>query len=189
MAKRKTSQGRTTTRRSTQKQQDKSVTRQFSAIVGGTLIGIALLWAVWLLLRQTNPAMNSLVFPMPGPLSQNATSSPSNPLLAAGVTLTTPSTGQEPALTRQQALLLASQLEPTAAAQAGAVDAQYTLFSYTNAKTSTTFRDAQAWLVHYSKVPEPRPDASADPRAASTQHDLYVFLDANSGATLLKIWL
>lgn len=191
MATRKTAQTRANSRKSARKsQENSSATRQFSGVVGAILIGIALLWAAWLYLHHLNPAINSLVFPLPGPLAQTGTPAPADPLLAAGVTLSDPATGQEPVLTRQQALLLANQLEPAASAQAGGTDARYTLFSYSNTKqTSTGFHDVPAWLVHYSKVPEPRPDTSADPHATSVQHDLYIFLDANSGAALLTIWL
>jgi hypothetical protein len=166
------------------KRSEDSPLRRYSAIIGGGLIVLALLWFVWLLIRQVNPAVNSITFPF----VSNPTSKPSDPLTAAGVTLTPPNQGQQPALTKPQALLLADQLEP-AAAQAGGVDAQYTLFSYSSSGIDqTNFHNVPIWLIHYSKVTEPQPDTSADPHASSGSHDFYVFLDANSGQELLTIW-
>lgn len=169
----------------------KPFVRYFSAVVGGGLIALALLWFAWLLVRQVNPTMGSLAQPLAGSFLQALTPSPvnSDPLLAAGITLASPGQGQVSAFTKQQALLLAGQLEP-AAAKAGSVTAVYTLFSYTAPNASQkSFHDAAIWLVHYSKVPEPHPDTSADPHAASASHDLYVFLDATSGQELLSLWL
>jgi hypothetical protein len=161
--------------------------RRYSALVGGSLIVLALLWFAWLLVRQLNPAVNSINFPF---TSSSTSSAPSDPLAAAGVTLTLPAQGQEPPLTKQQALLLASQLEPAVTARSGGIDAQYTLFSYSSSGSSqTNFHNVPVWLIHYSKVTEPHPDTSADPQASSGNHDFYVFLDAKSGQELLTIWL
>lgn len=191
MAVRKTSRSRgTIADRSARKRTPDSVARQFSAIVGAALIGVALLWFAWLLVRQLNPGTLSIVFPLPGTLSQTSANEPTNPLTAAGITLSTPEQGQKPLLTQQQALLLANQAEPQVAVHAHGVDAVYTLFSYKDSNsTSSSWQDVPTWLVHYTGVEEPQPDTAADPQATHRSHDLYIFLDASSGQELLAIWL
>jgi hypothetical protein len=193
MAVRKTSRSEgTTTRNSLRKRTTDRTTRQFSAIVGSALIGVALLWFIWLLVRQLSPAMVSISFPLPipGAPSQPTANPPADPLAAAGITLSAPAQGQEPLLTRQQALLLTTALEPQIAAQAGGSDARYTLFSYRGSNSAAvSYHDVAAWLVRYTGISEPQPDTAADPHAADTHHDFYVFLDANSGRELLAIWL
>lgn len=188
MAVRKPARPGETARKSTRQRAPKSVSRQFSAIVGGALILIAAFWFGWLLLHQFNPALVS-TFPLPGNWLPNSASAPADPLVAAGITLSTPARGQEPLLTHQQALLLVNGMEPQAASQAGGVTASYTLFSYKSSNSTASFHNVPVWLVHYTGVSGPPPDTSADPHAASARHDLYVFLDANSGKELLAIWL
>lgn len=193
MAVRKTPRAAGTTAhrsRSARKRGRDPLSRQFSAIVGAALIGIAVLWFVWLLARQLNPGMVSLTLPLLNMQHQQSSRAPADPLIAAGITLSTPPQGQQPLLTKQQALLLVAQMEPQIAAKAGGVDARYTLFSYQGgAAGAIGFHNTPVWLVHYSSVAEPRPDTAADPQAASASHDFYVFLDANSGRELLAIWL
>jgi hypothetical protein len=109
--------------------------------------------------------------------------------VAAGITLSAPTQGQEPLLTRQQAILLVDEMEPEAAVQASGATASYTLFSYKGSNSAASFHNVPAWLVHYTGISEPPPDTSSDPHASNTHHDLYVFLDANSGKELLAIWL
>ncbi len=172
------------------KRSEGSAGRQWSAIVGGALIVLALFWFAWLLARQFNPALRTITISFPGASSQNTPGTADNPLAAAGVTLTQPAQGQEPTLTRAQALLLVAQLEPAAAAHAGGVDAQYTLFSYSHTGAGqVSFHNTPVWLIHYSNITEPPPDTSADPQAARVKHDFYVFLAANSGQELLVLWL
>jgi hypothetical protein len=167
-----------------------SILRQFSAIVGIVLIGIALLWFVWLLARQFNPVGISLKLPLPNIMPQQSSNAPADPLVAAGITLSSPAQGQEPLLSQQQALLLAAQIEAPIAARAKGVDSSYTLFSYQgNNAAGTSFHNVPVWLIHYSGVSAPPPDTAADPRASSASHDFYLFLDANSGRELLAIWL
>ncbi len=155
-------------------------------------MGVAVLWFVWLLVRQMNASvpMPATTFPFPNVLSQNTPSAPINPLIAAGITLSAPGQSQKALLTQQQAILLANQMQPEVAAHAGKVEAQYTLFSYSGSNPAVaTFHNDPVWLVHYSDISEPAAATSADPRASSTQHDFYVFLDASSGRELLAIWL
>lgn len=188
MAVRKTSRPPVTgARGKARKHQPDSAMRQVSAIIGAALIGAALLWFAWLLVRQLNPGAASITFPFSGPMVQNSTPAAADPLVAAGITLTTPGQEQTPRLSKQQALLLAGQIEPQVAARASGVSAEYALFTYT--AHGASFHDVPAWLVHYTGVAEPGADADADPHAANTPHDLYVFLDAQSGQELLAIWL
>lgn len=159
-----------------------ATSRRFSAIAGGALILVASLGFLWLFLHQFSPSLIPFVFP-------HSINAPADPLVAAGITLSTPAQGQEPRLTRQQALLLVNQMEPEAAAHNDGVTASYALFSYQGHNSAASFHDVPAWLVHYTQVSGPSPDTSADPHATSAHHDLYVFLDAKSGKELLAIWL
>lgn len=164
--------------------------RQLSAIVGGLLICAALAWFSWLLVRQHSPGLAEMRFPFAGPQTQPTAQATVDPLLAAGITLATPAQGQAASLTRQQALLLADQMEPQAAAHASNVSAEYVLFSYKGSKTTiAALYDTPAWLVHYSKVSGVGPDTDADPHATNTSHDCYLFLDANHGQELLALWV
>lgn len=189
MATRKTARPEAVARKSPRKRPPDSAMRQFSAITGAVLVGMALLWFVWLLVRQLSPGLVSITFPLPN-VMMNSASGQSDPLAAAGITLSSPAQGQEPLLTERQALLLANQIEPGVAGRAGGVDAQYTLFSYHSANSSyPDFHNVPIWLIHYTQISEPPPNTSADPHASTTHHDFYVFLDANSGRELLAIWL
>jgi hypothetical protein len=100
---------------------------------------------------------------------------------------------QAPALTQQQALLIASQLESDAATQATKTSAQYVLLTYAGTHTSTAhagFSNVAAWMIIYQQIPLAPGDPSADPTPfPQPHHDLYVFLDANSGTELLAIWV
>lgn len=161
-----------------------------SAVVGGGLIAVAALWFLWLLVRQVSPGVLSLPFPVPNPQPARPASTPVDPLAVAGVTLLAPPQGQEPGLTQQQALLVASQVEPQAAARATGADARYTLFSYqASAARAPGFHNVPIWLIRYRGIAEPRPDTAADPDATGASHDFYVFLDASTGRELLAIWL
>lgn len=181
---------RVLSKKAPRRKSSETTARQVSAVIGIALISLALIWFIWLNLRQANPGLSFLTFPMPGILAHNSAGSTDDPLAAAGITLTAPTQGQEPSLTRQQAFLLSDQLEPGIAARAGKADARYTLFSYKSpASSEESFHEVPVWLIHYTQVSEPRPDTAADRHASSTHHDFYVFLDAHSGKQLLAIWL
>jgi hypothetical protein len=163
--------------------------RRISALLGGLLICAAFLWFGWLVLRQHNPGLATIRFPFPGLQAQPTSQATVDPLAAAGVTLSTPAQGQASLLNEQQALLLAGQMEPQAAAQAGNVSAKYVLFSYKGSSSSTPrMNNVFAWLVEYNNVAEAAPDKASDPHASSITHDCYLFLDANSGQELLALW-
>jgi hypothetical protein len=159
--------------------------RRISAIAGGILLGLAGLWLIWLMTHHGSGP--SLLPTIPGytpPVAQVP------PLLVAGVTLG--HADQAPALNQQQALIIASELEPDAAARAKKVGAQYIMLNYTPTSSSLPhpgISNTPAWLILYQGIPVAAGDTSADPAAASTSsRDLYVFIDAKSGKELLVIW-
>ncbi|HEV7236812.1 MAG TPA: hypothetical protein VGN15_11555, partial [Ktedonobacteraceae bacterium] len=115
----------------------------------------------------------------------------SPPLAAVGITLS--QSNQTPTVKQQQALLIASQLEPDAATKAKSTTAQFVLLNYQNKGTPAThadFNNVPVWMVLYQKIPLPSADPAVDPTPPShPSYDLYVFLDASSGKELLKIQL
>lgn len=165
--------------------------RKLSALAGGGLILLAFLWFLWLLVRQLNPGINSVVFPLPGFPSNTATSTPTINLASAGITLSAPPQSPQPGISRQQALLLANQIEPEISAQAGKEAATYTLFSYGGgtSTTLTSFHNVPVWLVEYTQISQPPPSTAADPHAVKAMPDFYLVLDANSGQELFAVWL
>ena len=190
MVARKTARpGKAALRRPTRKRAREGAMPRVSALVGGLLICAALAWFGWLLLRQHDLAGLTFRFPFAGSQNQPATQTAADPLVAAGITLTTPGSGQPAILTWQQALLLANQMEPQAAAHASNVSSSYVLVSYQGKTPAmTALHDVPAWLVHYTHVASAGPDTGADPHAANPSHDCYLFLDANSGQELFALW-
>ena len=159
-----------------------------SGIVGGILLVFAALWIAWLLLHQFGgPALPALPIIGFAPTVQPATQIA--PLVAEGITLG--HADQTPALNQQQALLIASQLEPDAATRAKSATAQYVLVNYPNKSTPAAHANLDGvpvWLIYYQKIPLEAADASVDPTPSPhAYYDLYVFLDANSGKELLAI--
>ncbi len=159
-----------------------------SGIIGGALIAVCALWLGWLYLHQSGgahlPALPGIMF-VP-PVSSNVQIAP---LTAEGITLG--HTSQVPALSQQQAFLIASQLEPGTAARSKSSSANYVLLNYPNQGTPAThvnLNSVPAWMVVYQKVPVTPADASVDSGPAfHTTYDLYLFLDANSGKELLAV--
>ncbi len=167
-----------------------SQSHRIGKAVGGALIVFACLWLGLLLLFRLGViggAAGLLLLPLPA----HTPTATVSPLTAAGISLGRPT--QAPALTQQQALLIASQLEPDAATQSTKTSAQYVLLNYAGTHTSTAhagFSNVAAWMVIYQQIPLAPGDPSADPTPfPQTHHDLYVFLDANSGTELLAIWV
>ena len=162
--------------------------RLATGIVGGILLGLAGIWLVWLLLHQLGgPALPRL--PIAGLVPTSAPAMQITPLAAKGITLG--HTDQTPALNKQQALLIASQLEPDAAIKSKSTSAQYVLLNYPNKSTPAAHPDLNGvptWMVLYQKIPLEPTDASVDPTPfPHSYYDLYVFLDANSGKELLVV--
>ena len=118
-----------------------------SGVVGGALLGLAGLWLAWLLLHQfagsTIPAPPVIGnFPLNPPVAQIT------PLVAEGITLNRPS--QAPTLSQQQALFIASQLEPGAASKAKTPTAEYVLLNYPGKGTAVghpDYHDVPAWMI------------------------------------------
>jgi hypothetical protein len=189
MAQRKTAVAQRPGRQPARRVRPRSGTKQASAIIGAILVGTAILWFVWLYARQVNPALGALNFSLPAALHSSSTATATDPLVAAGITLAIPAQDQQPSIGHEQAILLADQMQPDAALNAGSVSAEYVLLSDSSKTLSATLQNTPAWVIHYTKVAEPHPDTSADPQARTTQHDLYIFLDATSGQELLALWL
>lgn len=162
--------------------------RMATGIIGGLLLGLAGIWLVWLLLHQLGgPALPRL--PISGLVPTSAPAVQITPLAAEGITLG--HTDQTPALNKQQALLIASQLEPDAASKSKSSSTQYVLLNYPNkdkTATHTALNGVPAWMVLYQKIPLERSDTSVDPTSSpNAYYDLYVFLDANNGKELLVV--
>ena len=158
-------------------------------VVGGILIVMASLWLGLLLLYHFGMGIVGLSSqPLPG---LAPTTAPVSSLAAAGVSLGHPT--RSPALTQQQALVIASQLEADAATKAKKTSAQYVLLNYTGTSTSTLHPDLNnvpAWMIIYQQIPLEYTDPSVDTTPFPQEHqDLDVFLDANTGKELLAIWL
>jgi hypothetical protein len=170
--------------------------RQVTGIAGALLVIAAVFWLAWLLLHQIVGVLGLSTLPLPiTGLPPAATPTISlAPLNAAGISLGHPS--QAPALNQQQALLMASELEPDAAAKAKEISSEYVLLNYTQVNTATPatphpdLANVPAWMVVYQQIPLQSSDPSVDPTPfPQTHHDLYLFLDANSGKELLAIWV
>ena len=162
--------------------------RLATGIAGGILLGLAGIWLVWLLLHQLGgPALPRL--PISGFVPTTAPAMQITPLVAEGITLG--HSDQTPTLNKQQALLIASQLEPDAASKSKSTSAQYVLLNYPGKSTPATHPDLNGvptWMVLYQKVPLAPSDVSVDPTPLPrSYYDLYVFLDANSGKELLVV--
>jgi hypothetical protein len=164
--------------------------RSVSAIIGAILLVVAVASFAWLVTRHYQPA-GLPILSLPGFAPTNTPIVQTPPLLAAGITLGDPK--QPPALNQQQALFIASQLEPDAAAKAQTTNARYVLLNYDSKGTPAARPDLNntpAWMVLYQNIPLEPSDASVDPTPfPQSHHDLYVFLDATTGKELLVIWV
>jgi hypothetical protein len=155
------------------------------------LLALALLWLVWLVLHRLGGGAGISILPIPGLTQATPTAGQVAPLTAAGISLGTPASPS--ALTQQQALLIAGQLEPDSAAQAQKTSARYVLLNFDGAGTTTrqhAITNEAAWMVLYQQIPQQPADPSADPsQSLPKHHDLYIFLDANTGKEVLTIWV
>ena len=160
-----------------------------SAIVGGVLFSIALLWLGWILFFQHGHAPGvTLPDLAPGPTNAPEVQIPQ--LVAEGITLE--HANQTPRLSQQQALFIASQREPDAASRAKIVSARYVLLNAPMTGTPSAhpnLTNVPVWMVWYQHIAQDSADPAIDPTPlAHPFHDLYVFLDANSGKEVLSIW-
>ena len=164
-------------------------TRWISGIIGAFLLALAFLWLAWMVSNRFTGGAGLSFLPIPGLTQATPTVGQVAPLAAAGILLGTPTS--PPALTQQQALLMAGELEPDAATNAQKTSASYVLLNYDGTGTATpqhAISNQPAWMVLYQQIPQQSSDPSADPSQSLPKHyNLYVFLDANSGKELLAI--
>jgi hypothetical protein len=189
------------------KKRRRSQSRLGSAIAGGILLGIALLWLGRILFFQ-HGHLSGITLPGLAPSLQHGrlsgitlpglAPSPTNPpeiqipqLVAEGITLE--QANQTPKLSQQQALFIASQRQPDAASAAKVATARYVLLNAPVTGTPTThpsLTNIPVWMVWYQHIPQNHADPAIDPTPlAHPFHDLYVFLDANSGKEVLSVWV
>ncbi|QBD78424.1 hypothetical protein EPA93_21470 [Ktedonosporobacter rubrisoli] len=173
------------------KKQPVSRTYTISKVLGIVLLIIGCIWLARIFLSPHTGTEGAVKWRFPG-LVPGAGSEDQIPALqAAGITLS--SADQQPGLSQQQALLLADQLEADAAMKARNKTARYVLVSYSSTATPaahTPLNDVPAWLIWYQQIPLQASDAEVDPTPSpQSSHDLYVFLDANSGKELLAVWV
>lgn len=164
-----------------------SQSRFISALVGGLLLALGLVWLGLLLLSQHQSISHLPALSIPG-LGSTSVSVVQIPQLATvGITLS--HTNQTPTLSQQQVLLIASELEPEAASKAKNVSAQYVLV--TSASTlRTSLNKTPAWMIWYQQIPLEPADAAVDPTPyPHSYHDLYIFLDETTEKELLSIWV
>jgi len=160
-----------------------------TALLGGSLLAICILWSGWLFFYQPGGPYLSPSTLLSGLVATPTANQPIAPLLAQGITLR--STEQKPALSQQQAVEIAKRLEPDAASKAKSTSARYALLTYPMTNTPATHPDwdnVEVWMIWYQQIPQSVGDTSFDssipPRS---YHDLYVFLDANSGQELFSL--
>jgi hypothetical protein len=158
-------------------------------VVGVILIAMAFLILGWLLLNRFGLRSSGQSFlPRPGLDATTLSTAQSPPLAAAGISLGHPT--ETPALTQQEAIFIASQLEPDAATKAKKTSTQYVLLSYAGTNTSASypgFHNVLAWMIVYQQIPLASADLGVTP-FPKTHYDLYLFLDANTGKELLALW-
>ncbi len=172
------------------KRQQPTRFRSMTAIIGGILLATCFLWLAWILFSQHSAKSLTSSIGLPGlsaaptPVQQIA------PLLAQGITLTT--TDQKSALSQQEALAIADQLETDAASKAKNTSARYALLTYPTTGSPAThpnWNDVAVWIIWYQHIPQGPADTAADSApSAHPYHDLFVFLDANSGKELFSLW-
>ncbi len=142
------------------------------------MLVVALVWAFLLVFQPSVASRISSSLPMPRSAATPAGQAQIPALQAEGITLGHPS--QAPALSQQQALLLARQLIPDAATQAKSTTASYVLLNYPASSGHPAFNNVPAWMIVYQQVPVTF--------SSQAHQDLYLFLDANTGKELLAIW-
>ncbi len=164
--------------------------KRVSAIAGAVLLGLGCLWLGWLLLGQhSNSGSGSFIWPIPG-LNATPTDAPIPQLIAAGISISHATSSS--ALNQQQAMTIANGLEPDAAAHAKSTNVKYVLLNYVPTGTSThaTVTNTPVWMVVYQRIPIAPNNAAVDPVPSTrSYHDLYVFVDANSGKEILSVWI
>ncbi|GAC1393297.1 MAG: hypothetical protein NVS4B11_14510 [Ktedonobacteraceae bacterium] len=173
------------------KRRRRAQSTRMSGIAGAILLGLCCLWLGWLLLGQHNTTSGALVWPSLLGTNTTPSSDVQVPrLVAEGISLN--QAGQTPTLSQQQAMTIASQFEPEAATNAKNTSAKYVLLNYvpTGTSTHTNLNNVPVWMVVYQRIPIEPNNAAVDPVPSTrSYHDLYVFVDANSGKEVLSVWL
>lgn len=172
------------------KRRRRSQSKRISGIAGAVLLGLGCLWLGWLLLGQHNNTSGAFVWPLFGANSTSSADTQVPQLVAEGINLS--HAGQSPRLNQQQAVTIANQLEPQAAINAKSMSAKYVLLNYTATGTSAhaTLNNVPVWMILYQRIPIEPNNAAVDPVPSTrSSHDLYVFVDANSGKEVLSVWL
>lgn len=156
--------------------------------IGGLLLGVGLFWLLWFFFFHPSamPVISRWAIitadstPLPASILQ------ATPLVAAGITLNTPN--NDPPISQLQALQLAAQAEPDAAGSAKKIEAYYVSLTYattTHNQNNSSYADLPAWLIWYQQVPQ------APTNVALTRlppQDLYLFINAQTGQTVLAVW-
>ncbi len=172
------------------KRRQRLQSKRVSGVVGAVLLGLGCLWLGWLLLGQHNTSgSGSFVWPIVG-ANVAPTDAPVPQLVAAGIS-TGPANGSA-ALNQQQAMAIANGLEPDASANARTSNAKYVLLNYvpTGSSSHGAVTNTPVWMILYQHIPVTPNSASVDPVPSTrTYHDLYVFIDANSGKEVLTVWI
>jgi hypothetical protein len=167
-----------------------SSSRAMTGILGGVLLVVCIMGFGWLLRSHTEDNTNSSAWAVLGLGSAAPADVQVSQLAAMGITFS--QAQQQPKLSQQQALFLANQLEADAASKAKKTNAWYVLLNYPNAATPathTSFSNIPVWMIWYQQVPLASSNVVADgTRSSRLYHDIFVFLDANSGKELLSIW-
>lgn len=162
-----------------------------SGVVGGILLGVCLLAVGWLLLAPHLDFRAGPTWIIPWAANSPQTDLQVPQLTAQGITLA--ETNQQPTLSEQQALFISSQLEPEAASSAQSTNARYVLVSSTSTSATAgrpVLNATPVWLVWFQKIPSAASDTQVDPTPSpQATHDLFVFLDANSGKELFSLWV
>lgn len=165
--------------------------RTVTGILGGVLLVVCLAVFGWLLSNHTEDNNSNLSAWAVLGLGSAAPADVGVPQLAA-MGITFGQALQQPKLNQQQALFLANQLEADAASKAKKTNAWYVLLNYPNVATPAThatFNGVPVWMISYQQVPLANSEVATDGTALPRPyHDVFVFLDANSGKELLSIW-
>ncbi len=164
------------------KRRRRTQSKFMSGIVGAFLLVLGCLWLGWLLLGQHNNNSSSFIWPSLAGANTNSSNIQVPQLMAAGISLN--QANQNSTISQEQAMTLANQLEPEAATNAKGTSAKYVLLTHAN------LNNVPVWMIVYQRIPIAPNNASVDPVPSTrSSHDLYVFIDANSGKELLSVWL
>ena len=155
---------------------------------GGIVLGCGLFLLIWLLFfhQTTAPIVShwTSIVVISSPISAAGTLPAV--LTADGINLTVPT--QASVLSEAEALQIASQLNSDAASGAKTTSARYALLTYTAAAHGQNRPDLQnvpVWMIWFQKIVQPETSAAF---ATASLHDLYVFINANTGQMELTVW-